>query len=82
MDAESISKEILGIRKRIAEIETERNGLAEDAFGEKADLLDEEYDLKARLANLRDALAAGGKAMEKLSSRDEAMRDTPGIPPV
>lgn len=82
MDTEAISKEILGIRKRIAEIETERDGLSEDAFGEKADLRDEEHDLKARLANLRDALAEGGKAVEKLSSRDEAIRDTPGIPPV
>lgn len=82
MDAETISKEILVIRKRIAEIETERNGLAEDSFGEKADLRDEEHELKARLGNLRDALAAGGKAMEKLSSRDKAIRDTPGISPV
>lgn len=57
MDAEAASREIVELRRRLAEIEEERGALPEDAFSERADLLDEEHHLRARLGELRDSFS-------------------------
>lgn len=57
MNIESASKEIIKLRRRLTEIEEERAILAEDAFSERADLLDEEHELHARLAELQDSFS-------------------------
>ncbi len=55
MDAETASREIVKVRRRLAEIEEERASLPQDAFSERADLLDEEHHLHARLGELQDS---------------------------
>lgn len=57
MDTEAVSKEILQLRQRLAEIEGQRAVLPDYAFTEKIDLLDEEHELQARLGMLRDSLS-------------------------
>jgi predicted nuclease with TOPRIM domain len=55
---ESLASKIEAIRTRLVEIEDERSNLADDAFAAKTDLLDEEHELQARLAELKDRAAA------------------------
>lgn len=58
MNLASTTKQILEIRTRLEEIEAERRDLPVDAFAERADLMDEEHELTARLAELRSSVAA------------------------
>lgn len=69
MNVEAIANEILAIRARLDEIATERQQLPVDAFSRKADLNDEEHELRARLMRLQDAT---------IKNRDT--QELPGIP--
>lgn len=72
MTAEAVSTEILTIRDRLAEIKRERDFLPADAFGERADLKDEEHELRARLVKLQD---------DSLKDRDtQELHGVPGFP--
>jgi hypothetical protein len=68
MSTEEMTEEILEIRNRLNEIETLREQLSKDAFSERADLKDEEHDLRARLFRLQDA--------------SQSLRDTEELPGV
>jgi hypothetical protein len=57
MTTETLADQILKVRQRLAEIEDERADVAPDDFSRKADLIDEERTLEARLAVLRDSAA-------------------------
>lgn len=71
MDAETASQEIVKLRRRLAEIEEQRAALPEDAFGERADLLDEEHHLQARLGELRDSFSHSDQEItQELTSID------------
>lgn len=72
MGAEAISNEILTIRDRLAEIKRERDMLPADAFSERADLIDEEHELQARLGELQGSWLADGDTKE--------LDDVPGSP--
>jgi predicted nucleic acid-binding Zn-ribbon protein len=56
MRTDHLSNEIRDIRERLNEIEEERHRLPEDSFDERADLKDEEHELRARLIRLQDAM--------------------------
>lgn len=72
MTAEAVSTEILTIRDRLAEIKRERDLLPADAFSERADLKDEEHELRARLVKLQD---------DSLKDRDtQELHGVPGFP--
>lgn len=64
MTTETLADQIQRVRQRLADIEDERAAVAPDDFSRKADLIDEERTLKARLAELRDRAAQelGGSA--------------------
>lgn len=81
MDATAMSTEIQQVRDRLGEIEDARKRLADDAFAEKVDLLDEEHQLQARLGELRDAAseAGAGFAEHKASAQTDITR-TPSLP--
>ncbi|HJQ78186.1 MAG TPA: hypothetical protein VJ948_13140 [Acidimicrobiia bacterium] len=73
MNAEAVSTEILTIRERLAEIKRDRDLLPADAFSERADLKDEEHELRARLVKLQD---------DSLKDRDtKELHGVPGFPP-
>ena len=69
MRTDHLTNEIRSIRERLNEIEEERHRLPEDSFDERADLKNEEHELRARLIRLQDA---------KLRPWDTA--ELPGIP--
>lgn len=81
MDATAISEEIKRIRKQLAEIEERRRELPEDAFDERATLMDEEHRLEARLGELR-ALAdkAGAGMAERKAAAQTDLTQTPSLP--
>jgi hypothetical protein len=54
MTTETLADQIQRVRQRLADIEEERAAAAPDDFSRKADLIDEERTLEARLAELRD----------------------------
>jgi hypothetical protein len=54
MTTETLADQIQRVRQRLADIEEERTAAAPDDFSRKADLIDEERTLEARLAELRD----------------------------
>lgn len=54
MTTETLADQIQRVRQRLADIEEERANVAPDDFSRKADLIDEERTLEARLAELRD----------------------------
>lgn len=64
MTTETLADQIQRVRQRLADIEGERAAAAPDDFSRKADLMDEERTLEARLAELRDRAAQelGGPA--------------------
>lgn len=70
MDAETASREIVKVRRRLAEIEEERAALPQDAFSERADLLDEEHHLHARLGELQDSFSHTDQITQELRSID------------
>jgi hypothetical protein len=57
MTTETLADQIQRVRQRLADIEEERAAVALDDFSRKADLIDEERTLDARLAELRDLAA-------------------------
>lgn len=64
LDTDTTAKDILRARNRLKQIEEERERLPDDAFAARADLLDEEHELRAHIAELRndgEALAEPGK---------------------
>lgn len=69
MNVDAIVNEIMGIRARLDEIESERQQLPTDAFSRKADLNDEEHELRALLMRLQDAT---------VKARDT--QEIPGVP--
>ena len=52
--ADELAQEIREIGERLTEIVERRDQLPEDAFAEKADLRDEELELRSRLATLTE----------------------------
>ncbi len=54
MTTETLADQIQRVRERLLEIEDERANIATDDFSRKADLVDEERMLSARLAELRE----------------------------
>jgi hypothetical protein len=60
MTMETLANKIQRVRDRLSEIETERASLAPDDFSRKADLMDEERTLEARLGELKDEAAREG----------------------
>jgi hypothetical protein len=82
MDIASITDEIAQVRKRLAALDQERADLAEDAFAEKADLLDEEHRLRSRLGELQDQAAeAGVGRAEKVAADQVDTERVPDLPP-
>lgn len=65
MDTETLSTKIERIRKRLADIESERADLPDDDFAKRSELLDEEHTLQARLAELQDEAAEAGAGMAR-----------------
>ncbi|MEX0796411.1 MAG: hypothetical protein WD274_06935 [Acidimicrobiia bacterium] len=57
MTTETLADQIQKVRQRLSGIEDERANVAPDDFNQKADLIDEERTLEARLAELRDRAA-------------------------
>lgn len=57
MTTETLADQIQRVRQRLADIGDERANVAPDDFSRKADLIDEERTLEARLAELRDRAA-------------------------
>lgn len=57
MPTETLADQIQRVRQRLSEIEDERAKAAPDDFSGKADLIDEERTLEARLAELRERAA-------------------------
>lgn len=82
MDATAISEEIKTIRRQLAEVEERRHELPEDAFDERATLMDEEHRLEARLGELR-ALAdqAGAGMAERKAAAQTDLTRAPSLPP-
>jgi hypothetical protein len=81
MDPTGIANEILKIRKRLTEISEIRSQLPAEAFVERTELLDEEHELEAYLADLRDqaAKAGAGFASAGASAQTDLTR-TPKLP--
>lgn len=69
MKNDPLSSEIRSVRDRLREIEEARERLPEDALEERADLKNEEHELRARLIRLQDA-----------TLRDWDTAELPGIP--
>lgn len=67
MNTEAVAEELLRIRRRLDDIQKERKRLPAEAFAEKADLLDEEHQLRAQLADLEEksGLRHGGESAEE-----------------
>lgn len=65
MTTQTLADKIQRVRDRLAEIETERARLKADDFSRKADLIDEERVLEARLAEMRDEAAREGAGAPK-----------------
>ncbi|MGH3650484.1 MAG: hypothetical protein ACRDU9_07205 [Acidimicrobiia bacterium] len=81
MDTETIATEIEDIRKRLGEIQDERTAIPEDAFEARSALLDEEHELAARLAELRDLAAEKGAGFaEKKAASQTDLTHSPNLP--
>ena len=80
MDQSVIAK-IEETRHRLAEIADRRRELPEDAFAERTDLLDEEHELEALLADLKDRASEEltGEAEEQAAAQTDLTR-TPRLP--
>lgn len=72
MTTETLADQIQKVRQRLSDIEDQRANIAPDDFSRKADLMDEERTLEARLAELRD------RASQEISagSAEAPSRDT------
>jgi predicted nuclease with TOPRIM domain len=81
MDTTALSDEILKIRERLAEIAEIRKQLPTEAFAERTELLDEEHQLEARLAELKDeASRAGAGYAEANASTQTDLTRPPNLP--
>jgi hypothetical protein len=81
MDTETIATQIEDIRNRLAEIQDERTAIPEDAFAARSALLDEEHELAARLAKLRDLAAEQGAGFaEKKAASQTDLTNSPDLP--
>ena len=69
MDTQSLAEEVLRIRRRLNEIQRERKRLPAEAFAQRTDLLDEEHQLRARLADIEEE---SGLQREKAAPLEEA----------
>lgn len=69
MKNDPLGNEMRSVRDRLREIEEDREQLPEDAFEQRADLKNEEHQLRARLIRLQDARL-----------RDWDTAELPGIP--
>lgn len=68
-------------RRRLVEIAERRGELPQDAFAERTDLLDEEHELEALLADLKDRASeeVNGEAEEQAAAQTDLTR-TPRLP--
>lgn len=82
MDATEIANEIQRLRGRLDKMDELRGSLAEDAFAERAELLDEEHRIQARLGELRELASKAGAGMaERKAAAQTDLTRTPGMPP-
>lgn len=81
MDPIAVADEIVKVRERLAEISEIRKQLPAEAFVEKTELLDEEHELEALLAQLKDQAteAAAGMATASAAAQTDLTR-TPKLP--
>lgn len=81
MDAATISEEMTKTRKQLGDIDKQRKELPEDAFDERATLMDEKHRLEARLGELR-ALAErfGAGIAERRADAPTDLTHTPPAP--
>jgi hypothetical protein len=77
----SVTDEITKIRARLSEIEHERTSLEPTDFASRAELIDEEHDLHARLAELTEIANRddSSPAAEHASAATDLTR-TPQLP--
>lgn len=81
MDVTAISEETTKTRKQLAAIEERRRQLPDDAFEERAELMDEVHRLEARLGELRArAREAGAGLAERKASDQTDLTHTPSLP--
>lgn len=81
MDANAISEEIKRTRKLLADIAESRDQLPDDAFNERAELMNEEHRLQARLGELRELASEAGAGMaERKASAQTDLTHTPSLP--
>ena len=78
---QTVIAEIEETRRRLADIAERRRELPEDAFAERTDLLDEEHELDALLAELNDRAVeeVTGEAEEQVAART-GLTKTPRLP--
>jgi predicted nucleic acid-binding Zn-ribbon protein len=76
-----LADRIARVRERLAEIEEERAELQSDDFSRKAELLDEEHTLEARLAELRSEASESGVGIaEREAAGASSYERVPEIP--
>lgn len=63
MDNDTLAAKIQDLRARLAEIADERQALPSDDFAKRAELLDEEHTLQAKLGELQDEAAEEGAGL-------------------
>lgn len=81
MDTTAITTAIQEIRERLAEIKEIRETIPADAFARRAELLDEEHQLEARLGELRDQAAQAGTGIAEVGAASQAdVTRTPRLP--
>lgn len=81
MAAEELADKILRIRNRLAEIEKERADSAANDFAKKAELLDEQHTLEARLGELQDEAAREGVGIaQKEAGAASDYESVPDVP--
>lgn len=81
MQPSDIADEILKIRERLAEIAEIRKQLPAEALVEKTELLDEEHELEAHLAELKDQAAQAGAGLAASHAAAQTdLTDTPRLP--
>lgn len=81
MDATAISEEIKNTRDQLADLQERRERLPDDAFEERAELMDEEHSLEARLGELRELAGKAGAGMaERKAAAQTDLTHTPSPP--
>ncbi|REK12525.1 MAG: hypothetical protein DWQ40_11310 [Actinobacteria bacterium] len=81
MTTETLANRIERIRARLVEIENERAGLPSDSYERRAELLDEEQTLEARLGELKDEAAREGVGLAREQAGDASRYErVPDLP--